>query len=195
VASHQKLCGFYASYKGINPDAATVGEVWSLTLEVDGVLFFSFPDLSSGGVNMADVQQTVGFLARVPLFQGLKKRQLERLARHFVERDYASGEAIVTQDKGGEGIFILVSGGAEAIRERADDTKAVVNTFGPTDFFGELALLDDGLRTASVVTTEATRCLVLTRWAFLGVLKEDADMGVVIAQELAKRFRMALEVL
>jgi CRP-like cAMP-binding protein len=144
---------------------------------------------------MADVKQTIGFLARVPLFRGLKKRQLERLAKRFVEREYAAGEAIVTQDKGGEGIFIIVSGKAEAIRERADGIKAVVNTFGPTDFFGELALLDDGLRTASVVTTEATQCLALTRWDFLGILKEDADMGVVIAQELAKRFRMALDVL
>ena len=144
---------------------------------------------------MADVKQTIGFLARVPLFRGLKKRQLERLAKRFVEREYAAGEAIVTQDKGGEGIFIIVSGKAEAIRERADGIKAVVNTFGPTDFFGELALLDDGLRTASVVTTEATKCLALTRWDFLGILKEDADMGVVIAQELAKRFRMALDVL
>ena len=144
---------------------------------------------------MADVQQTVGFLARVPLFRGLKKRQLERLARRFVEREYGSGEAIVIQGKGGEGIFIVVSGAAEAIREQADGTKASVNTFGPTDFFGELALLDDGLRTASVVATEPTRCLALTRWDFLGVLKEDADMGVVIAQELARRFRMALEVL
>ena len=144
---------------------------------------------------MADVQQTVGFLARVPLFRGLKKRQFERLARRFVEREYGSGEAIVIQGKGGEGIFIVVSGAAEAIREQADGTKASVNTFGPTDFFGELALLDDGLRTASVVATEPTRCLALTRWDFLGVLKEDADMGVVIAQELARRFRMALEVL
>ena len=144
---------------------------------------------------MADVKQTIGFLARVPLFRGLEKRQLERLAKRFVEREYAAGEAIVTQDKGGEGIFIIVSGKAEAIRERADGIKAVVNTFGPTDFFGELALLDDGLRTASVVTTEATKCLALARWDFLGILKEDADMGVVIAQELAKRFRMALDVL
>jgi CRP-like cAMP-binding protein len=144
---------------------------------------------------MADVKQTVGFLARVPLFRGLNKRQLERLARRFVEREYSAGEAIVTQDRGGEGIFVIVSGGAEAIREQADGTKTQVNTFGPTDFFGELALLDDGLRTASVVTTEATKCLALTRWDFLAALKEDVEMAIVILQELAKRFRRALDAL
>ncbi len=144
---------------------------------------------------MANVKETVGFLNRVPLFQGLKRRQLERLAKKFMPREYAAGEAIVTQDKGGEGFFIVTSGQAEAIRERADGTKVVVNTFGPTDFFGEIALLDDGLRTASVVTTEATQCLALTRWDFLGVLKEDVDMAIVILEELAKRFRTALDIL
>jgi CRP-like cAMP-binding protein len=144
---------------------------------------------------MADMKETVGFLNRVPLFQGLKKRQLERLAKKFVPREYAAGKAIVTQDKGGEGFFIITSGKADVIRERADGTKVVINTFGPTDFFGEIALLDDGLRTASVVATEATSCLALTRWDFLGVLKEDADMAIVILEELAKRFRVALDVL
>jgi len=144
---------------------------------------------------MTDVKKTVDFLNRVPLFQGLKKRQLERLAEKFVPREYAAGQAIVTQDKGGEGIFIIVSGQAEAIRERADGAKVVVNTFGPTDFFGELTLLDDGLRTASVVATEATQCLALTRWDFHGVLKEDVDMAITILEEMAKRFRMALDVL
>jgi CRP/FNR family cyclic AMP-dependent transcriptional regulator len=144
---------------------------------------------------MANVKEAVGFIHKVPLFQGLNKRQLERLARSFVNREYAAEQAIVTQNRGGEGFFVIVSGGARAIRQRSDGTQAVVNTFGPTDFFGELALLDDGLRTATVVTTEATRCLVLTRWDFLALLKEDVDMAIVVLQELAKRFRMVLDTL
>lgn len=144
---------------------------------------------------MYDVEKTAGFLARVPMFRGLKKRQLTKLAKLFVPREYAAGDAIVTQDKGGEGIFIIISGKAEAIRERTDGTKTVVNTFGPTDFFGELALLDDGLRTASVVATEATQCMALTRWHFLAALKDDVDAAIVILQELAKRFRRALDAL
>lgn len=144
---------------------------------------------------MASVDRTVGFLNRVQLFQGLKKRQLARLAQKFVTRNYAAGKEIVTQGKGGEGFFIIESGAAEAIRQRADGEKIVVNTFGPTDFFGEIALLDDGLRTATVVTTEATQCLVLTRWDFLAVLNDDVEIAITILEELAKRFRMALDVL
>lgn len=129
------------------------------------------------------------------MFNGLNARQLERLARRFVEREFAADQAIVTQDTGGEGFFVIVSGRAEAIRRRADGGQAAVNTFGPTDFFDELALLDDGLRTVSVVATEPTRCLVLMRWDFLAALREDPEMAIMVLQELARRFRRAPEAL
>lgn len=144
---------------------------------------------------MSDLKQTVGFLHKIPLFQGLNNRQYEHLAKRMVERSYDAGHAIVSQDQGGEGFFIIVSGKAEAFRERSDGAKVNVNSFGPTDYFGELALLDDGLRTASVVTTEPTTCLVLTRWDFLGALREDVEMSILILQELARRFRRALDAL
>jgi CRP-like cAMP-binding protein len=144
---------------------------------------------------MPDMENTADFLARVALFQSLKRGQLDRLSRRVVPREYKTGQDIVTQGKGGAGLFIIVSGGAEVIRVRTDGTKAVVNTFGPTDFFGELALLDDEPRTASVVATEDTKCLVLSQWEFLGGLREDVEMGIVILQELARRFRRALNVL
>jgi CRP-like cAMP-binding protein len=59
-----------------------------------------------------------------------------------------------------------------------------------------LALLDEGLRTASVIATESTQCLVLTRWDFLSVLREsEVEMAITIMQELARRFRRALDAL
>jgi CRP-like cAMP-binding protein len=142
---------------------------------------------------MNDLKQTVGFLQKVPLFHGLNNRHLELLAKRMVDRQYSAGQPIVTQGHGGEGFFVVVSGKAEAFRERAGGEKVTVNTFGPTDFFGELALLDDGLRTASVIASEPTNCLALTRWDFLSALREDSEMSVLILQELAKRFRRALD--
>ena len=144
---------------------------------------------------MSDIKQTVGFLERVPLFAGLSARQLEPIARRMIERSYPAGATIVSQGAGGEGFFVIVSGRAEAVRERNDGAQAVVNTFGPLEFFGELALLDDGLRTASVMATEATTCVLLTRWDFLAALREDVEMTIVILQELARRFRRALDAL
>lgn len=142
---------------------------------------------------MSNAEERLDFLAKVPLFYGLTNRQLKQLANRFVVRNYAAGDTIVTQGSGGEGMFIIVSGTAEAVRERSDGSRVVVNTFAPTDFFGELALLYEGTRTASVVSKTDTSCLALARWDFLAVMKEDADMGVTVAQEMAKRFRRALD--
>ena len=141
---------------------------------------------------MVELDKTMSALGRAALFQGLNKKQLERLAKRFVERDYKTSEVVVSQGKGGEGFFVIASGGAKVIRETLDGERVVVNEFAAGDYFGELALLDDGLRTASVITTEPTSCLVLTRWDFLGLLKQDAATAVAILQELAKRFRLAL---
>jgi CRP-like cAMP-binding protein len=144
---------------------------------------------------MAEQEDRIRFLANVPLFRGLKERQLQALNRRFVSRSYDVGDEIVTQGKGGAGLFILLSGAAEAVRVRRDGSKAVVNTFGPTDFFGELALLDDEPRTASVIAREEAECLVLSQWEFFGALREDPDMAIEVLQELARRFRRALNVL
>jgi CRP-like cAMP-binding protein len=143
---------------------------------------------------MANVDQTKMFLSKVPLFSSLKDRQLHRLADRMLERTYAPGDLIVRQGQGGEGFFVVVSGKAEAVRERQDGEKVVVNHFNATDFFGELALLDaEGIRTATIRALEPTACLVLTRWDFLTVLRADAEMAIEILQEMARRFRIALE--
>ena len=135
------------------------------------------------------------FLMRVPLFSGLTNRQQKRIANRFVNREYKAGDYIVTQGKGGAGMFTIISGEAEAIIESPDGEKTVVNTFSSTDFFGEIALLDPGPRTASVIAKKDTECLVLSREDFISTMKNDADMGVVIAEELASRLRRTVNVL
>ncbi|HET9910083.1 MAG TPA: cyclic nucleotide-binding domain-containing protein [Anaerolineales bacterium] len=138
---------------------------------------------------MAKPDDTVNFLVTIPLFQGLNNKQLNQLAKRFVPRSYESGKNIVTQGKGGEGMFVMVSGRAEAVVESSDGSKTKVNDFAARDFFGEVAMLDDGPRTASVTATADTECLVLTRSDLIALMKMDADMGIEIAIALAKRLR------
>ena len=95
-----------------------------------------------------------------------------------------------------DGSVLLVEIAAGTLtRVAPDGTKTVVNQMGPGDFLGELALLDNGIRTATAVTKEPVKCLVLARWDFIAALREDADMAVTILEELARRFRLALDVL
>jgi CRP/FNR family transcriptional regulator, cyclic AMP receptor protein len=138
---------------------------------------------------MAKPDDLVNFLVTIPLFHGLNNKQLKQLAKRFVPRSYEAGKNIVTQGKGGEGMFVMTSGRAEAVVESSDGTKTRVNEFGPRDFFGEVAMLDDGPRTASVIATEETECLVLTRSDFIALMKNDAEMAIEITVALAKRLR------
>lgn len=142
---------------------------------------------------MASVKEISGFIKAVPLFHGLKNRQLESIAKRMVERSYKAGDVIVKQGQGGEGFFIITAGKVEVLRRKVDGESVVVNEFGSMDFFGELALLDDGPRTATLVATEPTKCLVLVRWDFLALLKDDAEMAVEILIEMARRFRVTLD--
>ena len=144
---------------------------------------------------MANPNDLSTFLASVPLFRGLDKRHLNQLSKRFIPRSYKAGEAIVTQGKGGGGMFTIVSGSAEAVLESTDGSKTVVNTFGPGQFFGEVAMLDDGPRTASVIATQETECLVLTRADFISVMHNDAEMATEIAIALARRLRRTVGVL
>jgi CRP-like cAMP-binding protein len=144
---------------------------------------------------MAQTDDLTQFLAKVPLFDGLNKRQLNKLAKRFIPRTYQPDQAIVTQGKGGAGMFTIISGHAEVVLETTDGEKTVVNEFGPMDFFGEVAMLDDGPRTASVIATEETECLVLSRPDFLSLMRNDAEMATEIAVALAKRLRRAVSVM
>jgi CRP-like cAMP-binding protein len=144
---------------------------------------------------MAQKEEMLQVLARTPLFRGLRPRQLERLSTRFVERNYETGDVIVAQGKGGEGFFVILSGDAEAVLVRGDGTTTVLNPLGTSDFFGEMALLTDALRSASVVARSPVKCVVLTRWDFLSVLRDDAEMAVTVLQELAERFGRVMSTL
>lgn len=144
---------------------------------------------------MADIKSYVQILSLIPLFSGLNEGQLKKIANRMTLRSYEEDEAIITQGKGGEGLFVVSKGNAKAVRIQPDGEQLTVNEFSSKDFFGELALLDDGLRTASVIATSDVECLVLTRWDFKGVLKKEPEMAFTMLEELAKRFRRALETL
>lgn len=138
-------------------------------------------------------KEIITILQKVPILRGLNQRQLQSVAQLAYERQYKAGDVVVKQGEDGIGMFIILSGQAEAVRERADGTKAIVNTFKAGDFFGELALLDEGARTASVTATEDTLCLGLPRWDFQALLKNDGEMALSILLEVARRFRVMLD--
>ena len=127
---------------------------------------------------------TVKLLQGVPLLAGVDKRALERLARVFRERTFKEGATITTEGTSGVGFFVIVDGSASVSVGGAPR-----RMLGPGDYFGEMALIDDGPRSASIVAATDLRCLGLTSWDFRPFVHDNGDVAWVLLQELARRLR------
>lgn len=116
---------------------------------------------------------TVDLLAGVPLLASLDRKHLERLAKDFSERTFPAGSTVVREgDEKGVGFFVVAEGSGSV----SIDGKEVA-TIGPGDYFGEVALISDRVRTATVTATTDLRCIVMTFWDFRAFVRGDAEVA------------------
>ena len=128
----------------------------------------------------------VGALQRVRFFVDLDRRQTEQIARLLKQRHFAQGETVIREGSGAAAFFIIDSG------EAAVSSKGVaINTLGPGDHFGEIALIDGGPRSATVVATTKLVCYGLTFWEFRPLIERNGAIAWKLLQALAKRLRVA----
>jgi CRP/FNR family transcriptional regulator, cyclic AMP receptor protein len=120
-------------------------------------------------------------LSRVPLLSGLEKRDLDRLSRDFSERAFPAGSTVVEEgQERGIGFFVIAEGKASVVK---DGKK--VNSLGPGDHFGEIALASDRVRTATVAAETDLRCLVMTVWDFRSFVQGDPEVAWKLLQHVA----------
>jgi CRP-like cAMP-binding protein len=139
-------------------------------------------------------------LRRAGIFAELPDADVETLAKLARVAVYPAGDEIIEEgaefDEETDGIFVLVAGSVEVWTGRLDGgEERLLVTLGPGEFFGEMALLDGRPRSASVVATEETQCLVLHRWDFLRELRRNPDIGVRMLSVLSGRLRATNEAL
>jgi len=125
-------------------------------------------------------------LAGVPLFAGLSRRHLRTMADRADQVEFRPGEAIVVAGMRGGAFFAIVEGKARVTRG-----KRTLTTLGPGDFFGELALLDGGQRTASVVAATPMVCIRIFKRAFDRLIAEEPGVSTRMLSVLAGRLRQA----
>lgn len=126
----------------------------------------------------------VEVLKRVPLFADLDRRELQQLARLFKERRFSRGETVMKEGLGGAAFFVIESG--EAAVSVGGTERA---TLKAGDYFGEIALLDEGARTATVTAATDLACYGLTLWEFGPLVRENGEIGWKLLQALAARYR------
>ncbi|OGN86935.1 MAG: hypothetical protein A2X23_00985 [Chloroflexi bacterium GWC2_73_18] len=129
-------------------------------------------------------------LASVPLFAVLDARTVRRLAQQAVRRSYAAGATIVEQGETGTALYVIASGRVR-VEHRDGAERHGLNELGRGDFFGELALIENRPRSASVVALEETECLLFVVWEFRALLKEHPEMAIPIMNALIERLHRA----
>lgn len=139
-----------------------------------------------GGSEDADAVELGATLATVPLLASLDRRTLDSLATRAKRRTYETDEAIVSQDEPASALYIILSGHAVVEREHGEPS-GLLGELGPGDFFGELALIEDHPRTATVIATEPTECVLFVAWEFTALLKEYPQIAVPIMNALIAR--------
>jgi|SRR5882672_8302521 len=130
----------------------------------------------------------VKVLQRVPLFADLSKQEVQQIARLFKERRFSEGETVIQEGSGGAAFFVIESGEATVfIRGKKH------STLKSDDYFGEIAMIDEGTRMATITAASELVCYGLTYWDFRPLVEANGVIGWKLLQRMAKMFRAARE--
>ena len=136
---------------------------------------------------------TALLLAQVPSFGVLGDTELEAVAAVAVARSFPAGQAIFREGDASNTCYVIRSGHARAIRQHPDGRQIVLATFGPGDIFGELAMFDDELRSATVEATDELEVLAIRGEDMRRLMYQHAEIAVKLAVSLVRRLRGANE--
>jgi len=126
-------------------------------------------------------------LANVPLFAGLEQAALDALADMTFRKTFQPGEAIIEEGHTGNGLYVILRGRVEVVRSEGTARAQALATLGVGEPFGELALLGEWKRTATVRAIDETECLGMDRWLFLAHLQRQPAIAVKMLQFVAGR--------
>lgn len=148
-------------------------------------------------VNESQIDR-VAMLRKVALFAGLSEARLDSLAAICRIGTFPAGDEIIEQGdevlEEEDGIYILLDGQAEVRRDSTDETDGhLITTLGPTEFFGEMSLLDGYPRSASVYAKTEVVCMMLSRWDFQRQLRSDPEIAMRVLVVLTGRIRDMLD--
>ena len=127
-------------------------------------------------------QQRIELLKRVPLFADLERKDLEGIANTLKERTFRAGETITSEGESAVGFFVIQDGEAKVTVGGQDRGR-----LGPGDYFGEIALIAQTGRTATVIAETDVRCLGMTFWEFRPLVEENGRIAWKMLQSLARK--------
>jgi CRP/FNR family transcriptional regulator, cyclic AMP receptor protein len=147
---------------------------------------------TSGEYDMAHPVIVSSTLVRnVPLFAGLGEDQLSVLARMIVRKSVGRNSTIIGAGDPTDSLYIVITGRLKVLMSDEQGREVILSILGPGEFFGEMGLLDDSPRSASVVTLESCELLSISKTDFKRTLAENFDLSLMVMRGLVKRLREA----
>jgi HEAT repeat protein len=150
-------------------------------------------DEGGGGVDMTGTERTLTdldtmiLLRRVPLFEGLDPEDLQRIATTSVERSYANGETLMREGEHDDELVVIVTGSVRVVRQGSDGGERLIRHYEAGDHIGELAVLRERPRAATVVAEGEVHGLVIGGEALKSILRERPDAAMSMLATLAER--------
>jgi len=135
------------------------------------------------------IEATIELLRRVSLFSELSPSELEKIARVAVPRSYQAGSIILREGDPGDTCYILRSGEARVVRQHADGRAITLTNLGPGEIFGELAMFDGEVRSATVEAVDDVRAVAILAGDLKRLLAEHPEIAVKLLGALAARLR------
>ena len=132
---------------------------------------------------------SVEALRQIWLFSELGEDQLESISTFTFSKSFDPGELIVVEGQTGNGLYVILSGNVEVLKGDLRENPQVLAKRGAGDVFGEMALLGEWPRTASVRALDTVQCLGIDRWVFLSQLERQPQVTIKMLQILAQRLR------
>ena len=130
-------------------------------------------------------------LKSVPMFSGFSPDQLRALVTMIMRRSAPRGTAVLREGGPADCLYIVVSGRLKVLMGEADGKETILSIIGPGEFFGEMSLIDDNPRSATVIAIEACELLALTRRDFRKCLVENSNLAMAVMRVLVRRLREA----
>jgi CRP/FNR family cyclic AMP-dependent transcriptional regulator len=128
-------------------------------------------------------------LAKIWLFGGIDQEHLEKLATFAFTKEYGPGEVILQEGRTANGIYIVSWGQVEVVKGFETERAKRLAILGPGEFFGEMGLLEEQPRSATVRAIDPTCCVGIDRWLFLRQVQRDPKIAVAMLQAMARRLR------
>ncbi|MGC8928646.1 MAG: Crp/Fnr family transcriptional regulator [Myxococcota bacterium] len=134
-------------------------------------------------------------LSKIFLFSDLTKSEISRLSLLMNEKEYKKGESILLQNDRGDSLYLILEGKVKVVLYGDRGREIILSILKVGDFFGEMALLDEDVRSAYVIALEKTKVLMLSRDVFLNWLNNHPKSAIKLLKFLSIRLRRADEII